>query len=124
MASKSLGQLIEDISALSVIELAELVKELKEKFGVSSMVAAVAAPEAGPAVAAEKTEYKVELIDGGAEKLKVIKALRTVKKDLGLIDAKKIVESAPVVLEESCAKDIAQALQKELEAAGAKVKLS
>lgn len=126
MASKSFDKLIDDISALSVLELSELTKALEEKFGVSAAMPVAAAPAAtaGAAVAEEKTEYKVELVEMGSEKLKVIKALRSVKKDLGLIDAKKLVESAPVVLEESIAKDTAQAMKEALEAAGAKVKLS
>lgn len=127
MASKSLDNLIENISTLTVLELAELTKALEEKFGVSAaMPVAAAAPAAGGEVAAaeEKSEYKVELTEAGSEKIKVIKALRTVKKDLGLTDAKKLVESAPVVIAESVSKDEAQAMKEAIEAAGAKVKLS
>lgn len=127
MALKSLDNLIENISTLTVLELAELTKALEEKFGVSAAmpVAAAAPAAAGETVAAqEKTEYKVELIESGSEKIKVIKALRSVKKDLGLTDAKKIVESAPIVIAESVGKDEAQAMKEAIEAAGAKVKLS
>ena len=126
MAS-NLEKLITEIGGLTVLELADLTKALEEKFGVSaSMAIGAAAPAAGAAepAAAEKNEFKVELLDAGANKLEALKALRKVKKDLGLIEAKKIVESAPVVLAEAASKEDAQALREVLEAAGAKVKLS
>ncbi len=119
---------IEEIGSMSVLELSELVKALETKFGVSA-----AAPAAGVAVAAaaapaaaaggEKTEFKVELSDGGAEKIKVIKALRTVT-TLGLTEAKKAVEEAPTVIAEAASKADAQKMKEALEAAGAKVTLS
>ncbi len=116
---------IEEIGSMSVLELSELVKALEDKFGVSAAAAAVAAPAAAaPAAAsAEKTEFKVELSDGGAEKIKVIKALRTVT-TLGLTEAKKAVEEAPTVIAEAASKADAQKMKEALEAAGAKVTLS
>jgi large subunit ribosomal protein L7/L12 len=130
MATKTLEQLVSDIGSLTVLELAELTKSLEAKFGVSAMaMAASATPAAAPAEAAvkkeeEKTEYQVELLDGGAEPIKTIKALRSVKKDLSLVDASKAVKEAPTVLVKSASKDEAKALKDALEAAGAKVKLS
>lgn len=126
MAQKSFDQIIEQIGGLTVLELAELVKALEEKFGVSAAMPMASAGAAAPVAAAaeEKTEFKVELVDGGADKIKVIKALRVVVKDLSLTDAKKMVESAPCVVAEHVKKDDAAKMQQELEAAGAKVKLS
>ena len=127
MASKQ-EQFIEDIGKMSVLELSQLVKALEEKFGVSAAASmAVAGPaaaaEAGAAPAAEKTEFKVELSDGGSEKIKVIKALRSVT-TLGLTEAKKAVEETPSVIAEAASKADAQKIKEALEAAGAKVKLS
>lgn len=121
-------QLVSEIGKLTVLELAELVKALEEQFGVSAaMPMAVAAPaasaEAAPAKAEEKSEYKVELVEGGPDKIKTIKALRSVK-NIGLTEAKKAVEEAPTVLEESVSKENAMKMKEALEAAGAKVKLS
>lgn len=125
MAQKSFDQIIEQVGSLTVLELAELVKALEEKFGVSAAMP-VSAGAAAPVAAAveEKTEFKVELVDGGADKIKVIKALRAVVKDLSLTDAKKMVESAPQVVAEHVKKEDADKMKQELEAAGAKVKLS
>jgi large subunit ribosomal protein L7/L12 len=130
MAVRSIDQLITDISGLTVLELAELTRALEEKFGVSaaampmanSQVAAEGAPQA--AKQEEKSEYKVELIESGADKIKTIKALRQVKKDLGLTEAKKMVEEAPTLLAEAASKEEAKAMKEVLEAAGAKVKLT
>lgn len=126
--SSNLEKLVTEIGGLTVLELADLTKALEEKFGVSaSMAVGVAAPSAAGAAAPaaeEKNEFKVELLDAGANKLEALKALRKIKKDLGLIEAKKIVESAPVVIAEAASKADAQALKEALEAAGAKVKLS
>ncbi len=128
--SKSMETLVKEISGLTVLELAELTKALESAFGVSAampMAAAVAAP-AGEATAAkkeeEKTEFKVELTDSGANKINVIKALRQVKKDLGLTEAKKMAEETPSVIAEAASKDEAKMMKETLEAAGAKVKLS
>ena len=125
---QNIETLISSISSLTVLELAELTKALETKFGVtaamamSSGAAAPAGEEAAPVE--EKTEFKVELLDAGAEKIKTIKALRKVKKDLGLTEAKTMVDSAPVVVAEGVSKADAKMMQDELEAAGAKVKLS
>lgn len=120
-------KMIEDIGNMSVLELAELVKDLEEKFGVSAQMAVAAAPAAAagaaPAAAEEKSEYKVELTDGGSEKIKVIKALRSVT-SLGLTEAKKAVEEAPTVIADAASKDDANKMKEALEAAGAKVTLS
>jgi large subunit ribosomal protein L7/L12 len=132
MSSKAIESLVNDISKLTVIELAELTKELEGKFGVSAMAmpaagahAAGAAPAPAAAKDEEKSEYKVELVSGSEEnKMKIIKALRQVKKDLGLIEAKKLVEEAPAVVAESVPAAEAKAMKEALEAAGAKVKLS
>lgn len=125
MASKNLDQLIEEIGSLSVLQLAELVKALQEKFGISAAmpVAGGSAAAAAPA-AEEKSEFKVELLDGGANKINVLKVLRQINKDLSLGDAKKVVDSAPTVIAESVKKEDADKMKQELEAAGAKVKLS
>ncbi len=115
--------MIEEINALSVMELAELVHEIEDAFGVSA-AAAVAAPStdnAGPA-AEEKTEFDVVLTEVGAEKIKVIKEVRSIT-NLGLAEAKAKVESAPAVIKEQVSKDEAEALKKQLEDVGAKVEL-
>lgn len=127
MASKQ-DQFIEDIGKMSVLELSQLVKALEEKFGVSAaapmaVAGPAAAADAGAGAVAEKTEFKVELSDGGSEKIKVIKALRSVT-TLGLTEAKKAVEETPSVIAEAASKADAQKIKEALEAAGAKVKLS
>lgn len=128
MAEKSFNKLIDEIGNLSVLELSDLVKALEEKFGVSAampMMSGAAAPAAAAAAPAaeEKAEYKVTLENGGPEKIKTIKALRTVT-DLNLTDAKKIVEEAPQLIKDSVPKADAMKIKEALEAAGAKVKLS
>ena len=127
MASKSLDKLVEEIGSLSMLEVADLVKALEDKFGVSAaMPVAAAAPAAAaaPEAAEEKAEYKVTLQDAGPEKIKTIKALRQVVSTLSLTDAKKLVESAPSVISEAAPKDDAKKMKEALEAAGAKVQLS
>jgi large subunit ribosomal protein L7/L12 len=128
MAEVSRKQILESISAMSTLELADLVKDIEETFGVSAaMTMSVAAPVAGGAVAEqseEKLEYKVTLEQGGAEKIKSIKALRAAMPEMNLTDAKKAVEEAPTVLAESAPKDLAKKIKEALEAAGAKVTLS
>ena len=116
-------QLIEHISKMSVLDLANLVKELEEKFGVSAAPVAVAGA-AGPAAAAaeEQTEFTVVLADGGDKKINVIKEIRTIT-GLGLKEAKDLVEGAPKTVKEGLAKADAEAIKKTLEAAGAKVEL-
>lgn len=127
MASKSYEKLIDQIGELSVIELAEMVTALKEKFNISDMpvMSAGAAAPAGAVAeaAAEKTEYKVTLEECGAEKIKAIKALRSVT-TLSLGDAKKAVEEAPTVIAEAAPKEEAQKMKEALEGAGAKVTLA
>ena len=127
--SKNFDQLIESIETMTVMELSGLVKSLEEKFGVSA--ASMAAPAAAPAAPAaddaapaeEKTEFKVTLKEVGSQKIKVIKALRSLT-TLGLLEAKKTVESAPVAVAEDVAKEEADKMKKALEEAGAVVELS
>jgi large subunit ribosomal protein L7/L12 len=127
MAAKSYEKFIDEISSMTVLELADLVKALESKFGVSAAVpmaaAAPAAAEAAP-VAAEKSEYKVTLKDAGSEKIKVIKALREVIPNLALSDAKKLTEETPAVIAESASKADAEKMKKKLEEVGAKVELA
>lgn len=120
------SKMIEEISKMSVKELADLVKALEEAFGVSAAAPVAAMPVAGAAVAApaeEKSEFKVTLEEAGANKLNVIKALRTVT-TLSLGAAKEAVDATPFVVAEAAPKEEAQKIQKTLEEAGAKVKLS
>lgn len=127
MALKSYDKLIEEIGNMSVLELADLVKALEDKFGVSAaMPVAAAAPTAGAATEQkeEKAEYKVTLQVGGPEKIKTIKALRQAVSGLTLTDAKKAVEDAPTVIAEAAPKEDAKKIKEILEAAGAKVQLS
>ena len=116
-------QLIEHISKMSVLDLANLVKELETKFGVSAAPVAVAGA-AGPAAAAaeEQTEFTVVLADGGDKKINVIKEIRTIT-GLGLKEAKDLVEGAPKTVKEGLSKADAEAIKKTLEGAGAKVEL-
>ena len=122
----ALADLIEQIDKLTVLELAELVKQLEEKYGVSAAapVAMVAAGAAAGAVApaAEKTEFDVVLTEAGPEKIKVIKAVREIT-NLGLTEAKAFVESAPKPVKEGVSKDEAETIKKKLEEAGAKVEI-
>ena len=122
MASEKITALIEEVKALTVLELNELVKALEEEFGVSA--AAMAAPAAAAAPAAEeKTEFDVILAGfDAAAKIKVIKAVREIT-GLGLAEAKAAVEAAPKALKEAVSKDEAEELKKKLEEAGAKVEL-
>lgn len=125
MASEKITAMVEEVKTLTVLELNEFVKALEEEFGVSA--AAMAAPAAGGAAAGgaaaeEKTEFDVVLADVGAEKIKVIKAVREIT-GLGLAEAKGLVESAPKAVKEAVAKDEAEEMKKKLEEAGAKVEL-
>ena len=124
MASEKITALIEEVKALTVLELSELVKALEEEFGVSA--AAMAAPAAGAAAAEaveEKTEFDVVLTGfDAAAKIKVIKAVREIT-GLGLAEAKAAVEGTPKTLKEAVSKDEAEELKKKLEEAGAKVEL-
>jgi large subunit ribosomal protein L7/L12 len=116
-------QMVEELSSWTVMEVANLVKELEEKWGVSAAPAAVAVagPAAGAAEAAEEqTEFDVELTEAGGKKINVIKAIREITQ-LGLADAKALVEAAPKVVKEAVSKDEADEIKKKLEEAGAKV---
>lgn len=120
-------ELIKQIEELSVMELAELVKELEDRFGVSAAapvaVAAAGAPAAGGAAAEEKTEFTVHLADAGAQKIAVIKAVRAILPDLGLKEAKDLVDGAPKDVKKDMPKKEAEEAKKKLEEAGAKVEL-
>lgn len=125
--SENVNKIIEQVEKLSVMELSELVKGLEEKFGVSAMpmMAAGAAPAAGAAsaeAAEEKSEYSVHLTAAGDQKIAVIKAVREIKPDLGLKEAKDLVDAAPKELG-TMKKDEAEAAKKRLEEAGATVEL-
>ena len=122
MASEKVTAMIEEVKALSVLELAELVHAIEDAFGVSA-AAAVAAPAAaaGPVVE-EKTEFDVVLTDFGSEKIKVIKEVRGIT-GLGLAEAKAKVEGLPAVIKEQASKDEAEEIKAKLEAAGATVEL-
>lgn len=116
-------QLIQEIETMTVLDLANLVKALEERFGVSAQAsAAPAAGGAAPAAAAEEqTEFNVELTDAGANKLNVIKAVRELVSGLGLKEAKDMVDGAPKVIKEGASKEEAAKMKEKLEAAGAKV---
>ncbi len=123
MASEKVTALIEEVKALTLLELAELVHALEEEFGVSA--AAAAAPAAGGAAAEaaeEKTEFDVVMTEFGAEKIKVIKEVRGIT-GLGLAEAKALVEGVPAKIKEGINKDEAEELKAKLEAVGAKVEL-
>ena len=128
MASKNIEKVIEIIDSMPMLEIADLVKALEEKYGVSSampmMAAAPAAAVAAAPVKEEKAQYKVTLQEGGADKVKSIKALRQVVPTLNLTDAKKAVEGAPTVIAEAAPKEEAEKIKKVLEEAGAKVQLA
>ena len=116
-------QLIQEIETMTVLDLANLVKALEERFGVSA--AAAAAPAAGGAAPAaaveEQTEFNVEITEAGPNKLNVIKAVREIVTGLGLKEAKDLVDGAPKVVKEGVSKDEAAKIKEKLEAAGAKV---
>ena len=118
-------KIAEELGKLTVLEAAELVKNLEEAWGVSAAPAAgvAAAPAADAGPAEEKTEFNVMLAEAGGNKIAVIKAVRGVASGLGLADAKKLVESAPVAVLEGASKDDAEAAKAALEEAGAKVEL-
>ncbi|ABN53922.1 MAG TPA: 50S ribosomal protein L7/L12 [Hungateiclostridium thermocellum] len=128
MASEKVTKLIEDVKALSVLELSELVKALEEEFGVSAAapvaVAAVgaAAPGAAAPAAEEKTEFEVILKSPGADKIKVIKVVREVT-GLGLKEAKDLVDGAPKTLKEGVSKDEAAQIEAKFKEVGATVEI-
>ncbi|MGI5958800.1 MAG: 50S ribosomal protein L7/L12 [Massiliimalia sp.] len=120
-----IAKFIEEIKALSVLELNDLVKAIEEEFGVSAaapVMVAGAAAGAGAAAAEEKTEFDVVLADAGANKIAVIKVVREIT-GLGLKEAKALVDGAPKTLKEAVAKDAADEIKEKLEAAGAKVEI-
>ena len=126
MAELTKEQVVDYLSNLPVIQIAELVKELEGKWGVSAAPVAVAGAGGGGAAPAaaveEKTEFDVILADGGANKIQVIKAVREIT-NLGLKEAKDLVEGAPKPIKEGASKDEAEEIKKKLEAAGAKVEV-
>lgn len=127
MASEKITALIDQVKNLTVLELSELVHALEDEFGVSAAAApvAVAAAAAAPAAEAaeEKTEFDVVMTSFGAEKIKVIKAVREVITGLGLAEAKALVEGIPAKIKEAVSKDEANEIKKKLEEAGAAVEL-
>ena len=127
-----IDKLTEDLSGLSVLEVADLVKALEEKWGVSAAApvaaAAAAAPAPAPAAgggedAEEKTEFDVILTSAGGNKIAVIKEVRGAVSGLGLADAKKLVDGAPSPIKEACSKEEAEEIKTKLEAAGAEVEV-
>lgn len=124
MATEKVTNLVEEVKALTVLELSELVKALEEEFGVSA--AAPVAMMAGPAAAApaeeEKTEFTPTLTEIGGNKIAVIKAVREVT-GLGLKEAKELVDGAPKAIKENVSKEEADTIKEKVEAAGAKVEL-
>ncbi|MBQ3069845.1 MAG: 50S ribosomal protein L7/L12 [Clostridia bacterium] len=122
--SEKITQIIEEVKAMTVLELSELVKALEEEFGVSAAapVAMAAAPAAGGAAAEEKTEFDVVLKGAGANKIAVVKVVKEVT-GLGLKEAKEIVDNAPKALKEGISKDDAEAIKAKLEEAGAEVEV-
>jgi large subunit ribosomal protein L7/L12 len=120
-----LEQLVTDLSALTVLEAAELAKLLEDKWGVTAaapVAVAAAAPAAAAAAVEEQTEFTVMLMDAGAQKINVIKEVRAITA-LGLKEAKDLVEGAPKPVKEGVSKDEAAKLKAQLEGAGAKVEL-
>jgi len=119
-----LAKLVDELSALTVMEAADLSKMLEEKWGVSAAAAVAVAggASAGAAAAEEKTEFDVILAEVGANKINVIKEIRTIT-NLGLKEAKDLVDGAPKTVKEGATKEEAEAIKAKLEAAGAKVEL-
>lgn len=125
MAEITREQILESISSMSVMDVCKLVEEMEEKFGVSAAAVAVAGPAAGGdagAAAEEQTEFNVMMKSMGANKINVIKAIRTIT-GLGLKEAKALVESAPCAVKEGIPKDEAESVKKQLEEAGAEIEV-
>lgn len=121
--SEKITNMIEEIKALSVLELSELVKAIEEEFGVSAAAPVAVAAVAGPVAAAEeKTEFDVVLVDAGAAKIGVIKVVREIT-GLGLKEAKELVDGAPKNVKEAISKEEAESIKAKLEEAGAKVEV-
>jgi large subunit ribosomal protein L7/L12 len=124
----NIQKIVDAVSELTVLEVSELVKALEDKFGVSAAPVAVAGAIAPSAAAdsapvEEKTSFNVVITDAGANKIAVIKAVREIKTDLGLVEAKNLVEKTPATLLEDAKKEDAENAKKKLEDAGAKVEL-
>ena len=122
MASEKITAMIDEIKALSVLELKELVDEICETFGVSAVAAAAPAAGGAAETVAEKTEFDVVMTSFGAEKIKVTKEIRGIT-GLGLAEAKAMVEKVPVAVKEGISKEDAEALKAQLEAVGAAVEI-
>ncbi len=124
MASEKVTAMIEELKALTVLELSELVHAVEEEFGVSAAAAVAAAPVAGGAAAAaeEKSEFEVVLANAGDQKIKVIKVVREIT-GLGLAEAKALVDGAPKTIKESAAKEEAEDIKAKLAEVGATVEL-
>jgi large subunit ribosomal protein L7/L12 len=121
-----LNKIVEELSGLTILEVSELVKTLEEKWGVSAAAPVAAAGGGGGAAAPaaeEKTEFDVILVDGGSNKIAVIKEVRNVVSGLGLAEAKALVEKGGAKLKEGVKKEEAEEVKKKLEAAGAKVEI-
>ena len=118
-------EIISAIESMTILELADLVKEMEEKFGVSAAAPVAVAGAAAPAAAAEeeKTEFDVVLKDAGSEKIKVIKVVREVVSGLGLKEAKEIVESAPKTIKGGASKEEAEKIAEQFKAVGATVEI-
>lgn len=123
MASEKINAIVEELKTLSVLELSELVHAVEDEFGVSAAAAVVAGPAvAGAAAAEEKTEFDVVLANAGAQKIKVVKAVKDIT-GLGLAEAKALVDGAPKTLKEAVSKDEAEELKAKLEELGAEVEV-
>ena len=120
--SEKIAALIEEVTGLTVVELAEIVHALEDNFGVSAAAAAVAAPAAAAEAVEEKTEFDVVLKAAGANKIGVIKVVRALT-GLGLKEAKEMVDGAPKTLKEAVSKDEAEKIAAELKEAGAEVEI-
>ncbi len=118
------ADIISAIESMTILELAELVKEMEEKFGVSAAApVAAAAPAAAAAAEEEKTEFDVVLKDAGKEKIKVIKVVREVVAGLGLKEAKELVDGCPKTLKEGVSKEAAEEIKKKFEEIGAVIEI-
>ena len=123
MASEKIMAIVEELKTLSVLELSELVHAVEDEFGVSAAAAVVAGPAAGGAAAAEeKTEFDVILKSAGANKIKVVKAVKDIT-GLGLAEAKALVDGAPKAVKEGISKDEAEDLKAKLEEVGAEIEV-
>ena len=123
MASEKITAIVEELKTLSVLELSELVHAVEEEFGVSAAAAVVAGPAtAGAAAAEEKTEFDVILKSAGANKIKVVKAVKDIT-GLGLAEAKALVDGAPKAIKEAISKDEAEDIKAKLEEVGAEIEV-